>query len=119
MVNKNSTPSAFRFSDDLMLENILNTRLASTAPVGDLVDKTTQKVKISANDSTGFKRVMLSIIGDYETTITDYKYQSGSSGYYSHSINIERDWSWICSICLFGVMVFCCIRAVVAILCRK
>lgn len=74
--------------------------------------------RITSNDANGFKAVMLSLIGDYETVITDYTYQSGSSGYYSHSISIERDWSWIWSCIMFIVCIYCTFRAVGGILCR-
>lgn len=74
--------------------------------------------RISASDSTGFKSVMLSLIGDYETVVTDYTYQSGGSGYLSHSINVERDWSWIMSCAMFMLVVFCVFRLVGGFLCR-
>lgn len=71
---------------------------------------------VTANDATGFKAVMLSLLGDYETVVTDYTYQSGSSGYYSHSISIERDWAWIMSCAVFIVVLYCFFRAVGGIL---
>lgn len=67
--------------------------------------------KVSASDSSGFKAVMLDLIGDYETVVTDYVYQS-SNGYSSHSITIERDWSWIFSCCTFMLVVFCVFRCI-------
>ena len=78
----------------------------------ELVSAETKSQKITAADATGLKAVMLSLIGDYETTITDYTYQSGSSGYYSHSINIERDWSWICSCGVFAIVLYCTFKAI-------
>lgn len=74
--------------------------------------------RITAEDATGFKAIMLSLIGDYETTVTDYTYQSGSSGYYSHSINVERDWSWILSCCGFFLVVYCVLRTIGGLLCN-
>lgn len=78
----------------------------------ELISAETKSQKITASDATGLKAVMLSLIGDYETTITDYTYQSGSSGYYSHSINIERDWSWICSCGVFAIVLYCTFKAI-------
>lgn len=68
--------------------------------------------RVTASDANGFKAVMLSLIGDYETVITDYTYQSSASGYYSHSISIERDWSWIWSCVCFIVVVYCFFRSI-------
>lgn len=50
--------------------------------------------KISASDATGFKSQLLSVIGDYETIITDYTYQS-SNGYVTHSIDVQPDFAWM------------------------
>lgn len=71
--------------------------------------------RITANDTNGLKSIMLDLIGDYETVVTDYVYQN-TSGYTTHSITIERDWSWILSCCLFIVVVYCTFRAVGGIL---
>lgn len=78
----------------------------------ELISAETKSQKITAADATGLKAVMLSLIGDYETTVTDYTYQSGSSGYYTHSINIERDWSWICSCGVFAIVLYCTFKAI-------
>lgn len=84
----------------------------------ELVSRETTKVKISPSDTSGLKAVMLTILGDYETVVTDYTYQSGSSQYYSHSINIERDWAWLASACMLGLLVYCTFRAIGGMLCR-
>lgn len=41
-----------------------------------LINMTTELQRISASDTSGFKAVLLSILGDYETTITDYEYRT-------------------------------------------
>lgn len=74
---------------------------------------------VTPQDANGLKAIMLELIGDYETVVTDYTYQSGSSGYYSHSISIERDWSWIFTCSLFIVVIYCVFRAVGGILSCK
>lgn len=84
----------------------------------ELVDKSTTKVKVSPSDTSGFKAVMLTVLGDYETVVTDYTYQSGSSQYYTHSISIERDWAWLASACMLGLLVYCTFRAIGGMLCR-
>lgn len=74
--------------------------------------------KVSSEDTNGLKSLLLEIIGDYDTVITDYTYQSGGSGYYSHSISIERDWAWIMTCALWIVITFCAFRIIGGILCR-
>lgn len=74
--------------------------------------------KVSASDTSGLKALLLSIIGDYETVITDYEYRTGNNTYTSHSINIERDWAWICSCGVFALLLYCTFRSIGGILCR-
>lgn len=73
--------------------------------------------RISAEDSNGFKAIILELIGDYETVITDYVYQS-YSGSTSHSISIEKDYAWIWSAIVLCISVYCVFRVIGGILCR-
>lgn len=91
--------------------------IIQTLPEGELLEVKSTTNRVSASDATGLKSLMLTLIGDYDTVVTDYTYQS-SSGYTTHSIQIERDWSWIISAVLFVVVIYCTIRGIVAILCR-
>lgn len=75
-------------------------------------------LRISANDTTGFKSVMLSLLGDYEADVTDYTYTS-SNGYTSHSIEVTPDYAWLGSCAVFIIVIFCCFRLVGGILCLK
>lgn len=84
----------------------------------ELVAVTSSQQRISASDATGFKAVLLGLIGDYETTITDYEYRTGSSNYTSHSISIERDWSWLCSCGVFSLLLYCTFRTIGGICAR-
>lgn len=95
------TPSAIKSDDDLRLVDVQST-----------------KQRVSANDSNGLKAVILGMIGDYETVITDYTYQSGSSGYYSHSISIEKDYAWIWSCIMLVVALYCTFRIIGGIICK-
>lgn len=83
-----------------------------------LINVETSTLRISANDSNGFKAVLLSLIGDYEAVVTDYTYQQNNYQYLSHSINIDRDWSWICSCGIFALLIYCTFRSIGGILAR-
>lgn len=78
----------------------------------ELVNVTSTLQTITAADTSGFKAVMLSILGDYETVVTDYEYRNNNNTYYSHSITIERDWAWICSCGVFALLLYCTYRAI-------
>lgn len=85
---------------------------------GELVSSTKTIQRVSANDATGFKAVLLSLLGDYETVVTDYEYRNANSQYNSHSIQIERDYAWICSACILGLVLFCVFRLIGGLLVR-
>lgn len=85
-------------------------------PVLVKAEQTRQTVQPS--DANGFKAVLLTILGDYETVVTDYTYQN-SSNYYSHSIDIEQDYAWICSAAILGLIVFCTFRIIGGMLCKR
>lgn len=78
----------------------------------ELVGFTQTKQTVSAEDSTGLKAVLLSILGDYETVVTDYEYRNNNNTYYSHSISIERDWAWLCSCGVFAILIYCTFKTI-------
>lgn len=63
-------------------------------------------LRVSPTDTSGFHAVMLSLIGDYNPIVKDYTY-TNQSGYISHSIDIQPDWSWIASCATFCLVFFC------------
>ena len=85
-------------------------------PILIKAEQTRQTVQPS--DANGFKAVLLTVLGDYETVVTDYTYQN-SSNYYSHSIEIEQDYAWICSAAMLGPIVFCTFRIIGGMLCKR
>lgn len=71
----------------------------------------TEVLRISASDTSGFHAVVLDLLGDYNPIVKDYTYQT-SQGYYSHSVDIQPDWSWICSAAIFALIIFCLFRLI-------
>lgn len=71
----------------------------------------TEVLRISASDTSGFHAVILGLLGDYNPIVKDYTYQS-TQGYTSHSIDIQPDWSWICSAAIFALIIFCLFRLI-------
>lgn len=73
---------------------------------------------ITASDANGFKAVILGLLGDYTTIITDYTYQT-QQGYTQHSIDVTPDWSWVCSSAIFVVVVYCSMKMIGGLLCSR
>lgn len=74
--------------------------------------------RISANDANGFKAVILGLLGDYETVITDYEYRN-ATGNVQHSIDVSPDYSWICGCGVFAIVIWCFFRLVGGFLCNR
>lgn len=83
-----------------------------------LVNVEVTQMRVSPSDTSGLKAVLLTILGDYETVVTDYTYQQNNYQYLSHSIQIERDWSWICSCGVFALLLYCTFRTIGGICAR-
>lgn len=105
-----ASAAALDYPTDIL--ELLAARSGSPFIQGELVSETKTIQRVSASDSNGFKAVLLGLLGDYETVITDYEYRTGNNTYTSHSIQIERDYAWICSACVLGVVLFCVFRII-------
>lgn len=115
---ENATNAAIYFDYPTDILDLIMARSGEPAISGELIGIEKTMMRVSANDATGFKAIILGLIGDYETVITDYEYRNAGSTYTSHSINIERDWSWIISACIFALVVFCTFRIIGGLICR-
>lgn len=79
-----------------------------TVEMPQLLSTNVSTEKITSSDTSGLKSVMLDIIGDYETVITDYTYSNGS--YTSHSIDVQPDYVWITCLGLFAMCIWCTLK---------
>lgn len=79
---------------------------------------TTSLYRISASGTNGLKSLVLGLIGDYESIVTDYTYYNNNSSYQSHSITVTPDWPWIVSASFFALVLYCIFRLWGAALCR-
>lgn len=85
----------------------------------ELVNTTQTVQKVSPSDTNGFKAVLLTVLGDYETVVTDYEYRNNNNQYMSHSIAIEQDYAWICSAAILGLILYCTFRIIGGLLCKR
>lgn len=85
----------------------------------ELVNATQTRQTVTPSDTNGFKAVLLTIIGDYETVVTDYEYRNNNNTYMSHSIAIEQDYAWICSAAMLGLITYCTFRIIGGMLCKR
>lgn len=74
-----------------------------------LTGSETTLLTVTPQQSNGFKKVILQLIGNYDTVVTDYTYQN-YNGYTQHSIDVQPDYSWIASAVIFLAVLYCALR---------
>lgn len=74
---------------------------------------------ISSSDTTGFKSVVLELIGPYEMLTKEYTYTNPSSNYQSKQVTTEPDYSWMISAAIFIVVIYCFLRMLGGVLCGR
>lgn len=74
----------------------------------------TDVLRISAQDTSGFHAVILGLLGDYNpiAVTTSYQYPSGQTYQTRYQVDVEPDWSWICTAAIFVVIIFCLFRLI-------
>lgn len=74
----------------------------------------TDVLRISASDTSGFHAVILGLLGDYNpiAVTTSYQYPSGNTYQTRYQVDVEPDWSWICTAAIFIVIIFCLFRLI-------
>lgn len=81
-------------------------------PVNDTItdiNVLTSVAPVSPSDTSGFKAVLLGLLGNYDPVIVEYQYQS-SQGYSNYLREVEPDYVWLCSFALLALMIFCIFR---------
>lgn len=73
---------------------------------------------VTAADATGFKAVILELLGDYEGVVVEYSYEN-TNGYTSYVREIQPDYPWIASAVIFLAVLWCTFRMGAGLLCRK
>lgn len=73
---------------------------------------------VTPDDANGLKKIMLQLIGNYETVVTEHRY-TNSNGYTSISVSTEPDYSWLCSCAIFLLVLFCVFRLMGGVICGK
>lgn len=83
-----------------------------------LTDFSVDVVRITPNDTNGFKAVLLGLFGNYEMTTKDYTYTT-YNGSVQHNITTEPDYVWIVSACIFTIFLYCLFRLLGGVLCGR
>lgn len=86
---------------------------SSGAPVDDMHYVGTQFLALSPDtptDTSGFKAVLVGLLGNYDTIVTVHQYQSSSSGYNSYVTDVQPDYVWLTGAALLLLLIYCLFR---------
>lgn len=72
---------------------------------------------ITPSNTTGFKSVLLSVIGSYDSIVTEYKY-TNTNGTVSYLREVTPDYVWLVSAAIFAIVLYCVFRLGGSLLCR-
>lgn len=72
---------------------------------------------VTPADASGLKKILLELIGNYESIVTDYRYQN-SNGTWSYLREIQPDYVWLTSAAIFAIVLWGTFRAGMMI-CRR
>lgn len=89
-----------------------------TAAADDVGVVTQTLEPITPSNTTGFKKVLISVIGNYESIVTDYRYQN-TNGTWQYLREVQPDYVWLSSAGIFALLLWCVFRMAGGIFCRK
>lgn len=85
----------------------------SVSPADDMHYVGTQLLSLSPvtpSNTSGFKAVLLGLLGNYDTIVTVHQYQSSSSGYNSYVTDVQPDFVWLTGAALLLLLIYCLFR---------
>lgn len=86
---------------------------SSGAPSDDMQYVGTKLLSLSPvtpSNTSGFKAVLLGLLGNYDTIVTVHQYQSSSSGYSSYVTDVQLDFVWLTGAALLLLLIYCLFR---------
>lgn len=82
---------------------------SSVNPVLTDIAMFTGLAPVTPDDATGFKAVLLGLLGNYDPPVVQFEY-TNSNNYKQYVNEIQPDYVWLCSCGLLALMIFCLFR---------
>lgn len=86
---------------------------SSGAPADDMQYVGTQLLSLSPvtpSNTSGFKAVLVGLLGNYDTIVTVHQYQSDTSSYRSYVTDVQPDFVWLTGAALLLLLIYCLFR---------
>lgn len=93
-------------------ENVVSEEIPEINPDTDLpVDISLMSVApVTPEDTSGLKAVLLSVIGDYDPVVVEYRYQNSNQTSYQYLREVMPDYPWCASFLMLALFVYCIFR---------
>lgn len=62
---------------------------------------------VTPSSTTGLKAALLTVLGNYDSVVVVYQYNTSGSGYSSYATDIQPDYAWIASAALLCLVIWC------------
>ena len=86
---------------------------SSVSPADDMHYVGTQLLSLSPvtpSNTSGFKSVLVGLLGNYDTIVTVHQYQSDTSSYRSYVTDVQPDYVWLSGAALLLLLIYCLFR---------
>ena len=86
---------------------------SSGAPADDMQYVGTKLLSLSPvtpSNTSGFKSVLVGLLGNYDTIVTVHRYESSSSGYSSYVTDVQPDYVWLTCAAFLLLLIYCLFR---------
>lgn len=86
---------------------------SSGAPADDMQYVGTQLLSLSPvtpSNTSGFKAILVGLLGNYDTIVTVHQYQSDTSSYRSYVTDVQPDYVWLTGAALLLLLIYCLFR---------
>lgn len=86
---------------------------SSGVPADDMQYVGTQLLSLSPvtpSNTSGFKAVLVGLLGNYDTIVTVHQYQSESTSYRSYVTDVQPDFVWLTGAALLLLLIYCLFR---------
>lgn len=68
--------------------------------------------------ATGLKGILINLLGSYDPTVTQFRYQSNTSTNYTYVNDISPDYPWLCAAAVFAIVLYCTFKLGGTFLCK-
>ena len=107
-VSSNSSDSSVPVDSSTSSDSVESNSLDTSDMVLQSVD-VYSVTPVTPQNTSGLKAVIIGLIGNYDTIVTDYIY-SNNNGYVSHTIEVQPDYVFLCSFAMLFLIIYCLFR---------